>query len=488
MVNWLWSGVLLASSFYFYWQSRSKAKERDRYRSIVEMQEELILCWSKVDYCVTYANPAVYNLFQSDLVGQNIFSWIDRTDQERVKQKLMGLDLSSPQVKYKCRVILPDRSVRWQVWNHYLVSPKEVHGVGRDITENHLIEETLERFENRNRALIESIPDSMFIVDRGGNFIDFHARLPQEKIYRHLKEFPCFTPISDRILKLIDITLATQQLQTIEFSDPKTDIYYEARLVPSGQNEVMMLVRDITDRKQAEAIAISLRQEQEINQLQQHFFAMISHEFRTPLNVMAIAISTLENNEDLIKNNKIKRSIARIKNASDRILATIDNMMTIYQIKTDFFIPNWQSLNLNEFCQDLISRIDINNIYGINFYPLDEESSIISDPRLLSCILEQLLTNALKYSQAEVFMQVIKHPANVEIMVSDRGIGIPAGEVSHIFEPFFRASNVAGIHGSGLGLSLVQKCVEVCQGTIDVVSNQAGGTTFRIFLPITPQM
>ncbi|PLS69660.1 MAG: hypothetical protein CV045_00860 [Cyanobacteria bacterium M5B4] len=271
MVNWLWSGVLLASSFYFYWQSQSKAKERDRYRSIVEMQEELILCWSKVDYCVTYANPAVYNLFQSDLVGQNIFSWIDRTDQERVKQKLMGLDLSSPQVKYKCRVILPDRSVHWQVWNHYLVSPKEVHAVGRDITENHLIEETLERFENRNRALIESIPDSMFIVDRGGNFIDFHARLPQEKIYRHLKEFPCFTPISDRILKLIDITLATQQLQTIEFSDPKTDTYYEARLVPSGQNEVMMLVRDITDRKQSEAIAIALRQEQEINQLQQHF-------------------------------------------------------------------------------------------------------------------------------------------------------------------------------------------------------------------------
>lgn len=494
----MWSGLLalglLATWGWLYWRSRQGGRGEERYRSIVENQQELILCWSKADYRITYANPALEKLFQCDrepVANKSLFDYIYREDREWVAQKIDELSLFSPQVDIKCRIVLPNEQVRWQVWQLYLTRAGEVQGIGRDITEQVLIEETLEKFESRSRALIESIPDSIFVVNREGMFLDIHSRLPlptQPSVYPHISSFPCFLAISDRLLRLITIALTTQQLHTLEFSYPEGETYYEVRLVPSGEAEVMMIVRDVTDRKHAEAIQLALRQEQEINELQQHFFAMISHEFRTPLNVMAIAISSLENHEAIEKNPKLKRNIMRLKSASDRILTTIDNIITIYQIKTNFFVPNWQMIPINSLCQDVIEKLSIYHHQSINFYPEETNSSFISDPRLLSCVLEQILTNALKYSQSDVFMKVARQANSMEITVSDRGIGIPEGEVKHIFEPFFRGSNVQGIHGSGLGLSLVQKCVEVCQGRIDVLSNPEGGTTFRLTLPLAPKL
>lgn len=491
MAGWLFGFGLFVVIAYSYWQSRSG---EGRYRSIVEIQEDLIICWSTIDYKIIYVNPAVSKLFQCQselLLSHNILDYVYGEDRQWVEQKLASLSLLAPKTKFQCRLVLPDRAVRWQVWQVNLVSLTEIQAIGRDITDQVLIEEALEKFETRNRALLESMPDSMFIVNKEGICLDMRCRLPylpQQVIYPSLFDYDCFKAIRERILKLIDITLVTQKLQTLEFSYPEGENYYEARLSPSSENEVMILVRDINDRKQAEGVAIALRQEKEINELQQYFFAMISHEFRTPLNVMAIAISTLENNDSILNNAKLQRSITRIKTASDRILATIDNMVTIYQIKTNFFVPDWQTLALNNFCQEIIQGLGVSGHQAVNFYPDELITNFVSSPRLLKCILEQLLNNALKYSQDEVFLRLQHQGDRVEITVSDQGIGIPTGDVCHIFEPFFRGSNVEGIHGSGLGLSLVQKCVEVCQGRIDVVSSPTGGTTFRLNFPLIPQI
>jgi PAS domain S-box-containing protein len=488
----MWNWLLVFGLFLLFYFAQSRS-EQSRYRSIVEIQEELIICWSKTDRRIIYINPAAIKLLKGNpqsLIGSNFLDLIYGEDREWVEKKLASLTPLAPKIKFQCRIVLSDQQVRWLVWQFYLVNSEEVQSIGRDVTEQVLIEETLSKFEARNQALLESIPDSMFIVDRSGLCLDMRSRLPflpEQAVNFNLIEYECFRSIKDRLPKLIDITLTTQQLQTLEFSYPDGENYYEMRLSPSSADEVMILVRDITDRKQAEAIASALRQEQEINQLQQYFFAMISHEFRTPLNVMAIAISALENSDIVTNNSRLMRNLNRIKKASDRILTTIDNMMTIYQIKTDFFVPDWQSISINDFCQEVIQTIDT-EYRAINFYPDELHSNLITCPRLLKCILEQLLSNALKYSDGEVFLKVTRRDSNLEIVVSDWGIGIPEGEASHIFEPFFRGSNVEGIHGSGLGLSLVQKCVQTCQGTIDVVSRPKGGTTFRLNFPLTPQI
>jgi PAS domain-containing protein len=317
-----------------------------------EIQEELIICWSKTDRQIIYINPAAIKLLQGNpqsLIGSNFLDLIYGEDREWVEKKLASLTPLAPKIKFQCRIVLSDQQVRWLVWQFYLVNSEEVQSIGRDVTEQVLIEETLSKFEARNQALLESIPDSMFIVDRSGLCLDMRSRLPflpEQAVNFNLIEYECFRSIKDRLPKLIDITLTTQQLQTLEFSYPDGENYYEMRLSPSSADEVMILVRDITDRKQAESIASALRQEQEINQLPTILFSpMISHEFRTPLNVMAIAISALENSDIVTNNSRLMRNLNRIKKASDRILTTIDNMMTIYQIKTDFFVPDWQSIS-----------------------------------------------------------------------------------------------------------------------------------------------
>jgi signal transduction histidine kinase len=111
---------------------------------------------------------------------------------------------------------------------------------------------------------------------------------------------------------------------------------------------------------------------------------------------------------------------------------------------------------------------------------------IKSDPQILTHIMSNLLDNALKYSaeNTSVKLKVEPFPTGIKISILDKGIGIPEDEQVHLFESFFRASNVIGIVGTGLGLTIVKQFVELLNGTISYSSALNKGSEFSITLPL----
>lgn len=143
--------------------------------------------------------------------------------------------------------------------------------------------------------------------------------------------------------------------------------------------------------------------------------------------------------------------------------------------------------NLREFCQELIESFQLQSDRRlIEFSYRGDDADVELDPALLRQILINLLTNAIKYSPADrsVWLTAEINAGAIVLQVQDQGMGIPPEEQSHLFELFYRCSNVQSIRGSGLGLAVVKTCVNAYNGQIQITSQPGQGTTVTITLPL----
>jgi signal transduction histidine kinase len=149
-------------------------------------------------------------------------------------------------------------------------------------------------------------------------------------------------------------------------------------------------------------------------------------------------------------------------------------------------------VNIIPFCSKVIqeSKEVIKNDVNVRFVNNLKESTVILDKNLLRQILNNVITNAMKYSQSrkEVIFEITQEENEfVKFIVTDNGIGIPKDDLKNIFEPFQRASNVEKYKGSGLGLSIVKKFVDLHNGTIQIKSELKKGTIVTIKIPLVVQ-
>lgn len=148
----------------------------------------------------------------------------------------------------------------------------------------------------------------------------------------------------------------------------------------------------------------------------------------------------------------------------------------------------YADVDTKTFIEELITDMETHRKtnHPISYEFIGEERDVLVDKKLLQGIIFNLIGNAIKYSPDDtpikVVVTVTEH--NLEIRVMDQGIGIPKEEHHHIFERFYRANNATNIDGSGLGLNIVKKYVQLLNGTIDFRSEINVGTTFTVILPI----
>jgi signal transduction histidine kinase len=237
----------------------------------------------------------------------------------------------------------------------------------------------------------------------------------------------------------------------------------------------------------------SLEKERELNQLRSRFITMTSHEFRTPL-------TTILGSAQLLKNRSSKWSEEKKLTYFNQIEATIlhmtqmlDDILLINQAESAKLTFHPSPSHLIEFCQSLLSASHLQeaerarivlNVEGECFGP-DKKLPLV-DIKLLECILMNLLTNALKYSTPHTPIQLsLKCDQERAIFqVEDQGIGIPKEEQLQLFQPFHRAKNVGKIAGTGLGLAVTKRCVELHQGEISFTSKEGYGATFTVNIPL----
>ncbi|MEC4819991.1 MAG: ATP-binding protein [Scytonema sp. PMC 1069.18] len=234
----------------------------------------------------------------------------------------------------------------------------------------------------------------------------------------------------------------------------------------------------------------ALAKEQELNQLKSNFVAMVSHEFRTPMSIIRTSADLLENYDPQLTEERKNKYFQRIQSSIDQMVQLLDEVLFLSRSDAEKVKYEPVTIDLQNFCQEIAEILQINTTGTprIIFNCQGECLPAQMDEDLLSCILTNLLSNAIKYSSPEskIYFDVVCQDGIATFQIKDKGIGIPEKDLARLFETFYRAKNVGKIQGTGLGLVIVKRCVDLHGGEIKIESEEGVGTTVAVRLPMQP--
>jgi signal transduction histidine kinase len=222
-------------------------------------------------------------------------------------------------------------------------------------------------------------------------------------------------------------------------------------------------------------------------QFQEDFMSTITHELRTPLGFIKGYTTTLlraDTKWDLTKQNEI---LAIIDQETDTLQELIDNILDTARLQSGTMPITFQQMRIEPIIRDVIKRIETQHpLNQVDYQPSSETSAIEGDPRRLAQVLSNLIINAIKYApDAQIIVQTRERKMGITVVVKDTGPGIPAEELPHIFERFYRGTGTQVKHGSGLGLFICKQIIRSHHGRLSVESSPGKGTRFIIHLPRT---
>lgn len=236
--------------------------------------------------------------------------------------------------------------------------------------------------------------------------------------------------------------------------------------------------------KAKEDVSLSLEKEKELNQLKTRFVSMASHEFRTPLSSVQLSASLIEKYAEKPDAANIVKHTGRIKNSVGQLTGILNDFLSLEKLEAGKTRAEFQEFDIVKFSEDLIEEMQmITKQNQVIVYQHSGISSYINlDPALLKNSIINLISNAIKYSGENTFIEYITelNDSALTMTVKDNGIGIPKEEQKNLFEPFFRAHNTGNIPGTGLGLNIVKRYVELMGGTVVCKSAQDKGTTITL--------
>ena len=293
--------------------------------------------------------------------------------------------------------------------------------------------------------------------------------------------------LHDQIWHIIT-EIETQEKSLLERSSAESAANYKATIfmvvVGSGCTFLLLfavyllLHHQIVKRRRTETI---LRESERKTQ----FFSMISHEFRTPLSTILISAQVLENCQEYSEAKKLK-NLQRIQSAAKNMTQLITDILTLTRAEAGLdFQP--KSLDIEKLCDSLIEDIEFSSGAKQNIFFISECQTKFAnvDEKMLRSIINNLVYNAIKYSpdESDIYFTLSGKMGQVILQIQDQGIGIDLEEQKYIYEAFYRSKKVADLPGTGLGLAVVNKCVELHGGSITLASQVGVGSTFTVKIP-----
>jgi len=229
----------------------------------------------------------------------------------------------------------------------------------------------------------------------------------------------------------------------------------------------------------------SLEREKEMSEMKSRFVSMASHEFRTPLSSVLSSVSLIDQYREMENFEKQEKHIDRIKSAVQILTNILTDFLSVEKLEQGKVEVKPKKLNVNDFMQETIVELDGMKKEGQDInYHYEGTGEVFLDKNILRNIMMNLLSNAIKYSEKNITVAVRKKGVHITINVEDKGIGIPKDDQKNMFGNFFRAKNAANIQGTGLGLKIVKRYVDLLDGTIGFESEEGKGTTFKVQLPV----
>lgn len=236
--------------------------------------------------------------------------------------------------------------------------------------------------------------------------------------------------------------------------------------------------------KAAKAIETAYEREKELNALKSRFVSMASHEFRTPLSTIMGSADLIARWSEQGDHEKVMRHVDRIRNKVRDLTSILNDFLSFERIGQGDVSAQPEELDIVHLCIGLVEELRGGAKAGqaVQYDHTTEDRNIILDRNMLLNALTNLMTNAIKYSPENSPITLRTGIANdiLTASVIDHGIGIPADDQVHLFEPFFRAQNVLTTQGTGLGLHLVKRYMDLMRGEVKYTTTPGQGSTFTI--------
>ncbi|GAB6170188.1 hypothetical protein JCM1393_26480 [Clostridium carnis] len=451
----------------------------DDYIIVIDKRGEIQFCNSKI--------LKKLGCKESDFYSESIYKFTNESTLNNIK--LIKFNIKSKISMFKCNTF----KIAWKEKKCYCIILKEYYKCDFSLKDLSYI--------------VENIPFNVWFKDCSGKYIyankGFINELEQQNINLIGKKY------SDFLNK--DITMLFNKQDKEIIKDKKTKVYEDKIKINNKEkwyykskipvlNEIgdvkyiFGISFNITEEKETQILKRELEKEYELESLRNEFFANISHEFKTPINIILSTIQLLSKYNDIrdIDRNKVNNYINFIKQNSYRLLRLVNNLIDITRIDTGYY-------NLSLGNHDIVSLIEnitlsvanyiegkgVNLVFDTNI----EEKILACDEDKIERIMLNLLSNALKYTEkdGEILVKLEALENNVKVSVKDTGIGIEKDKVNSIFDRYKQIDNsiTRKSYGSGIGLSIVKSLVEMHGGSINVESKINEGTKFSFEIPIS---
>lgn len=397
----------------------------------------------------------------------------------------------------------------WASLNIKLCNDKtKANTVILDITKQVKANEKLKLSEEKFRNLYENSVVSMLtynikerrVEDVNDVCVQLFGYKSRKKFIADFEKTNHFINLDERQL-LIDSLEKKGETNLISEFRRKNGTHFWANIfakVNHDKTELQAVIIDITESKRTHEqletevkertleLTAALEREKEMNDIKTRFVSTASHEFRTPLSAILSSVSIIEAYDKAEDEPNRTKHFERIKSSVNNLVDILNDFLSVDKLEQGKMELKLEKFDVKVFAEDVLEEVKgiLKKGQKMNF-DFSGILNIVLDKKILKNILLNLLSNAIKYSSENnsINMKIESKKKLILINVQDNGIGIPEEEQKNLFGKFFRAGNAANIQGTGLGLNIVKKYVELLNGNITFVSGINKGTTFFLSFP-----
>ncbi len=381
-----------------------------------------------------------------------------------------------------------------------VVGQKLIFCVCRDVTKRKEMEEALRESEEKFSKAFRSSP-VFFVITRlsDGTFLDVNDSFTRATGYTHEElignsslEMGIWGKPGDRekMLKLLKKNgrVSNEEYELRTKSGEVRTMLFSAEQIILGQELCLLCVStDITEYRQMEAQAREAEYLRELDRLRTELLANISHELRTPLAGIKGFATMLLDYEDRLKHHEKREYLQTIDKNTDRLVELIEQLLEMSRLEAGMLSINLKPASILKLCRDTIHEVRIRSTtheFTLDVPPKLPRANV--DARRIRQVLDNIIDNSLKYSEAGTEINLAVRPEGRELLftVTDHGAGIPPHDLPRVFNRMFRSSRKPGVAGAGLGLSICKGLVVAHGGRIWIESEEGQGTRCFFTLPL----
>jgi PAS domain S-box-containing protein len=486
----------------------SVKQSEEQYRNLITNMSEGLLQVDNNDI-IQFVNKRICEMFgyeYVELIGRACFDIIVHPDEKQTVLEVTKSRLMGVASKYELKMLKKTGEIIWAEVSGSSIFDDNGNVIGSiglitDITERRFAEENIRKL---SRA-VEQSPVSIIITDTNGiveyvnpKFIEVTGYERNEVIGKNVNILKS-PELKDGFYGDLWETITSGKEWSGEFLNKHKNgklIWASASISPlkneNGEiTHFISIMEDITNRKELEnSLKRAIETAEESSRLKSSILANVSHELRTPMTaILGIAQILLEELED----EYVKDLISKIKKSSDRLMTTLNSILNLSEIESNSSLLYLTEYNIGRQLKNLLINYELyakERKLNFNYLINDRNVAALVDERFMNQIIINLVDNAIKYTdkgRIDIIVEPVQREGNlfVELKVKDTGIGISDENKEVIFQEFRQASEgiARRYEGTGLGLTLAKKMIELMKGSITIESKVGKGSTFIVTLP-----